>query len=313
MLHLTLRQLHVFQKVASLLNYSQAAKALHMSQPAVSMQIKQLHDNIGLPLLEQMGKKIYLTEAGQELYYYSRAITEQIDELDMVFARLKGIKQGKLRIAVASTANYFAPQLLVNFSQRFPDVTVHLAVTNRQMVLQELADNEADLAIMGQVPEGHDLKAESFMENPLVVIASPGHSLADQKHIPLKRLESETFLAREAGSGTRDAVERFFHEKGIQIKTGMVMSANEAIKQAVQAGMGLGIVSLQTAALELESRRLVVLDVDQFPLIRHWYVVHRSHKRLSPVTSAFKTFLLTEAAGLVPAAGEAPQMRRPAP
>lgn len=300
MLHLTFRQLSVFEAVARHLSFSRAAEALYLSQPAVSMQIKQLEGNIGLPLFEQMGKKIFLTEAGQELYHYSRTIAAQIGELEMVFARLKGIEQGKLKIAVASTANYFAPQLLAIFSQRFPKASVHLDVNNRQMVLQELADNETDLAIMGQPPEGHDLTAESFMENRLVVLASPNHPLAHKKRIPLKRLEDEIFLGREPGSGTRSAMERFFQERGINIKTGMVMSSNEAIKQAVQAGMGLGILSLQTASLELEAKKLVVLNVESFPIIRHWYVVHRSQKRLSPVAEALKAFLLTEAAGLMP-------------
>ncbi|MDO8892953.1 MAG: LysR family transcriptional regulator [Sulfurimicrobium sp.] len=300
MLHLTLRQLKVFESVAKCRSFSRAAEALHLSQPAVSMQVKQLEESVGLPLFEQMGKKIFLTEAGQEMFRYSRAIAEQLEEMEGVLARLKGLGQGQLKLTVVSTANYFALQLLASFCQRHTGVTVSLDVTNREVLLQQLSSNETDMAIMGLPPEGHDLGAESFMENPLVVIASPGHALAGVRQIKLQDLERETFLVRESGSGTRSAMERFFQEHGIAYKTGMVMSTNEAIKQAVQAGMGLGIVSLHTVALELETGRLAVLDVESFPIMRHWFVVHRQDKRLSPVAAGFKAFLLEEAAALMP-------------
>lgn len=299
MLHLTLRQLKVFEAVARQRSFSRAAEELFLTQPAVSMQVKQLEESIGLPLFEQMGKKIFLTEAGQELFHYSRVIAEQLEEMEGVLSRMKGLEQGRLKITVVSTANYFAPQLLASFCQRYPKATINLDVTNREVLLQQLANNETDMAIMGQPPEGQDLSTESFMENPLVVIASPGHVLAGQRHIPVQRLAGETFLVREVGSGTRSAMERFFQEHGIELHTGMVMSTNEAIKQAVQAGMGLGIVSLHTVALELETRRLAILDVDSFPIMRHWFVVHRQNKRLLPVAAGFKDFLLNEAALLM--------------
>lgn len=299
MLHLTLRQLKVFESVAKNRSFSRAAEALHLSQPAVSMQIKQLEEGVGLPLFEQMGKKIFLTEAGQEMFHYSRVIAEQLEEMEEVLARMKGLGQGQLKITVVSTANYFAPQLLASFCQRHSGVTVSLDVTNREVLLQQLANNETDMAIMGQPPEGQDLSAESFMENPLVVIASPGHALAGGKRIALQQLAGETFLVREPGSGTRSAMERIFQEHGIAFNAGMVMSTNEAIKQAVQAGMGLGIVSLHTVALELETGRLAILDVESFPILRHWFVVHRQNKRLSPVAAGFKAFLLEEAAALM--------------
>lgn len=299
MLHLTLRQLKVFESVARHLSFSRAAEALFLSQPAVSMQVKQLEESIGLPLFEQMGKKIFLTEAGQEVFHYSRVIAEQLDEMEGVLSRMKGLDVGRLKITVASTANYFAPQLLASFSQFHPEVVISLDVTNREVLLQQLANNETDMAIMGLPPEGRDLAAESFMENPLVVIAAPSHPLVGVDKIPLQRLAQETFLVRELGSGTRGAMERFFLEHGIGLKTGMVMSTNEAIKQAVQAGMGLGVVSLHTVALELETRRLVILNVDSFPIARHWFVVHRQNKRLSPAAAGFKSFLLHEAAQLL--------------
>jgi DNA-binding transcriptional LysR family regulator len=299
MLHLTFRQLSVFEAVARHRSFTRAAQELHLTQPAVSMQIKQLEENVGMPLIEQLGKKIYLTEAGHELYHYARLIAQQLAEAEAVMGELKGLKRGKLKISVASTANYFAPQLLATFSQRFPTVTVSLIVTNRQVLLQQLAHNEMDLAIMGQPPDGLDLIAESFMENPLVVIAPVNHPLTRQKGIPLARLGEETFLMREEGSGTRISMERYFEAHGVPIRTGMEMSSTEAIKQGVQAGLGLGVVSLHTVELELSARRLKVLDVEGFPIRRHWYIVHRKDKRLSGVAQAFKNFLLDEAATLL--------------
>lgn len=295
MLHLTFRQLSVFEAVARHRSFSRAAQELHLSQPAVSMQIKQLEENVGISLFEQLGKKTYLTEAGHELYHYSRAIAQQLNEAEEVLSELKGLKRGKLKISVASTANYFAPQLLATFSQRFPTVTVSLDVTNRQALLQQLVNNEMDMAIMGQPPEGLDLVAESFMDNPLVVIAPLNHPLVHEQGIPLQRLAEETFVMREEGSGTRMAMERYFDAHGVKIQTGMEMSSTEAIKQAVQAGLGLGVVSLPTVELELEAKRLMVLDVQDFPIQRYWYVVHRKDKRLSASAHAFKNFLLDEA------------------
>ncbi len=300
MLHLTFRQLSVFEAVARYRSFSRAAAELHLSQPAVSMQIKQLEENVGISLFEQLGKKIYLTEAGTELYHYSRIIAQQLAEAELVLDELKGLKRGKLNISVASTANYYAPQLLATFSQRYPTVTVNLHVTNRQTLLQQLANNEMDMAIMGRPPDGLDLVAESFMENPLVVIAPVTHPLAQAGRIPLTRLAQEVFLMREPGSGTRAATERFFNDRGLLLKTGMVMSSNEAIKQAVQAGLGLGILSLHTVELELEAKRLMVLAAEGFPIMRHWYVVHRTDKRLSASAQAFKQFLLSETANLLP-------------
>ncbi len=299
MLHLTFRQLSVFEAVARHLSFSRAAQELHLTQPAVSMQIKQLEENVGASLFEQLGKKIYLTEAGHELYHYSRTIAQQLSEAEAVLAELKGLKRGKLKISVASTANYFAPQLLATFSQRFPTVTVSLNVTNRQALLVQLANNEMDMAIMGQPPDGLDLAAESFMENPIVVIAPMNHPLAAKKDIPLSRLEQETFLMREEGSGTRIAMERYFEAHGVKIQTGMEMSSTEAIKQGVQAGLGLGVVSLHTVELELEAKRLKLLDVAGLPIRRHWYIVHRKDKRLSAAAQAFKNFLLDEAGAVL--------------
>jgi LysR family transcriptional regulator, low CO2-responsive transcriptional regulator len=295
MLHFTLRQLQVFEKVANHLNYSRAAEELYLSQPAVSMQIKQLEGHIGLPLFEQMGKKVFLTEAGRELLHYSRNISQQLAEMEAVFDEMKGLEQGKLTLSVVNTANYFTPQLLAKFCQRHPNINVILQVANRDAVLKQLADNSTDLAILGQPPDGLDISAESFLDNPLVVIAAPDHPLAKLKRVKFARLAEETFLSREQGSGTRSAMERVFAQHKIQPHISMEMETNEAIKQAVQAGMGLGILSLHSIELELETKRLVMLNVEHFPLLRHWFVAHRSNKRLSSAALAFKEFLLTEA------------------
>lgn len=298
MLHFTLRQLQVFEKVASHLNYSRAAEELYLSQPAVSMQIKQLEGHIGLPLFEQMGKKIFLTEAGRELFHYARNISQQISEMEAVFDDMKGLGQGKLTLSVVNTANYFTPQLLAKFCQQHPNINVILHVANRDAVLKQLADNTTDLAIMGQPPEGLDISAVSFMDNPLVVIAAPTHPLAKLKRVKFAQLAQETFLSREPGSGTRSAMERVFAQHHIQPRISMEMETNEAIKQAVQAGMGLGILSLHSIELELETKRLAMLNVEHFPLLRHWFVAHRSNKRLSSAALAFKEFLLPEAGRL---------------
>ncbi len=294
MFHFTLRQLQVFEKVASHLNYSRAAEELYLSQPAVSMQIKQLEGHIGLPLFEQMGKKIFLTTAGEELFHYARSISQQLAEMEAVFDEMKGLGQGRLTLSVVNTANYFTPQLLATFCAQHPNINVILQVSNRDAVLKDLADNSTDLAIMGKPPAELDITAESFLENPLVVIASPKHALAQLATIPFSQLAEQPFLSREQGSGTRSAMERVFAQHHIQPRISMEMETNEAIKQAVQAGMGLGILSLHSIELELETKRLAVLNVEHFPLLRHWFVAHRSNKRLSSAALAFKEFLLEQ-------------------
>lgn len=294
-MHLTLRQLKVFESVARHLNFTRASEELFLTQPAVSMQVRQLEKQIGIALFEQLGKSTHLTEAGREVLVYARGVTQQLDELEAVLNRMKGLSGGRLRISVATTANYFIPTLLGTFSRRYPEVTVSLDVTNREVLLQQLSENTVDLVIMGQPPTEADVEAEAFMDNPLVVVAPPDHPLGQQKKISLQRLQDEIFLVREPGSGTRNAMERFFTGRNIQLKTGMEVGSNEAIKQSVQAGLGLGLLSRATIEQELELKRLVVLDVADFPIMRHWYVVHRRGKRLSAAAEEFKEFILKEA------------------
>ncbi|MDO9385841.1 MAG: LysR family transcriptional regulator [Thiobacillus sp.] len=295
MRRLTLRQFRVFDAVARHLSFSRAAEELHLSQPAVSMQVRGIETILGVRLTEQLGKKIFLTEAGREVLHASQAITARLDDLQANLAQLQSIDSGQLNLAATSTVNVIATDILARFRGRHPGVSVHLDVSNRAAVLDQLVGNRIDLAIMGQVPDGLGLDAIRFLDNPLVVIAPPDHPLVGQKNISMTSLATESFLVREAGSGTRGAMERFFAARGLEIRSSMEMSSNEAIKQAVQAGLGLGILSLQTLEMELALKRLAVLEVEGFPIMRHWYVVHRADKRLSPVAQAFKEFVLAPA------------------
>ena len=293
--HATLRQLQVFEAVARHLSFSRAAAELHLTQPAVSMQVKQLEGQAGLPLFERIGKRIFLTEAGTELHQHSRVIAQQLHDADEALAARKGLSQGRLVITMVSTAKYFVPPLLARFLKQRPGVTVKLSANNREVVLKQLADNEVDLAIMGRTPQGMDAVAEAFARHPHVVIAAPSHALAKKRRIPLARLAEETFLIREPGSGTRGLLERLFAEHRLPLNVSMEMASNETIKQAVQAGMGISLLSLHTIGLELKTRRLAVLDVQGLPIVRDWHVVHMAAKRLSPVAQAFRTFLLSAA------------------
>jgi DNA-binding transcriptional LysR family regulator len=301
MLHLTIRQLKIFAAVARHLSHSRAAEEMYLSQPAISMQIKQLEQSIGLRLFDQVGKQLHLTEAGQEILRYSRNIAQQLEEMDAVVSEMKGLERGRLNISVVSTANYFMPQLLVKFIQLHPKIHVSLHVANRDAVVKQLAENNADFAIMGQPPEGTDMLAQPFMQNPLVVIAAPNHPLVTVRNIKPRQLAQETFLLREQGSGTRAVMQRFFASHRLALPTSMEMDTNEAIKQSVQAGMGLGIISRHAIELELETKRLAILNVEHFPIMRDWYIVHRKNKRLSTASHTFKEFLLAEAKKIIAA------------
>jgi DNA-binding transcriptional LysR family regulator len=294
-LQVTFRQLKVFEAVARHSSVTRAAEELYLTQPAVSMQVKQMERAIGLPLFEQIGKKIYLTDAGHAIHHYSRVIMEQLREADQVIEELKGITGGHLRISVATTVNYFATRLLSAFCQRHQGVHVSLDVTNRQAILRQLENNDTDIVLMGKPPDGLGVVAEPFMDNPLVVIAPPHHPLARKRLVRLTQLKDETFLTREQGSGTRIAMERFFSAKGLRPSSSAEMTSNEAIKQSVEAGLGLGVVSAHTVELECEVGRLKILKVESFPIMRRWYVVHHRDKRLSAVAQAFKAFVLQEA------------------
>ncbi len=294
MLHVTLRQLQVFESAARHLSFSRAAVELHLSQPGVSMQIKQLEAMVGQSLFEQLGKKIFLTGVGREVLRASQAIAQQLVDLEDTLNDLRGLKQGALTVGVVSTVSYFAIGLISRFRQEHPEVRITLNVVNREALLAQLANNEVDLALMGQAPEGHDLESTPFMENPLVVIAPFGHPLAKRKNIALAHIVEADFVAREPGSGTRGATEVFFQAHGMTLRVAMEMNKNEAIKQAVEAGLGLSVVSRHAVTQELAAHRLAILNVEGFPIRRQWHLVHRRNKHFSVAADAFARFVLTQ-------------------
>lgn len=289
--HATFRQLEVFEAIARLGSFTRAAETLFLTQPTVSMQVKKLTDAIGLPLFEQVGKKVYLTDAGRQLHTTCREIFDSLSRFEMQVADMKGLKQGQLRLAVVTTAKYFAPRLLGPFYEKYPGIEVALKVTNRERVLERLQDNRDDLYIIGQPPEGIEVVAQAFLENPLVVLARNDHPLAGKKKIPLQRLAQEPFLVREAGSGTRKAVERLFEERGLTMKVRMELGSNEAIKQAIAGGLGVSVLSRHTIALDATSGVLTVLNVEHFPIRRQWYVAYPAGKQLSVVAQTFLDYL----------------------
>ena len=297
--HATLHQLKVFEAIARSGSFTRAAEELFLTQPTVSQQIKQLTKAVGLPLFEQVGKRLYLTDAGQEVLKVCRDISERLSQMEMTLAELKGLKQGNLRLAVITTAKYFVPRLLGPFRHRYPGINISLQVTNRQQVLERLSKNLDDLYILGQPPSNLDISLRPVLENPLVVIAPHNHPLAQEKNIPLQRLAEEPFIMREPGSGTRMAVERFFEENRVTINVEMEIGSNEAIKQAIVGGLGLSVLSRHALALEGKKGPLTILDVEGIPIQRHWYIVYPASKQLSVVASTFLEYLLNEGKQIV--------------
>lgn len=258
------------------------------------MQVKQLTKAIGLPLFEQVGKRLYLTDAGRELFSTCQEIFQKLEQLEMTVADLKGMKQGKLRLAVITTTKYFMPRLLGPFCQRYPGIDVSLTVTNHERVIDRLANNQDDLYVMSQLPDHIDIKSHSFLDNPLVVVAPQNHPLAHEKNISLKRLVEEPFIMREPGSGTRSAFQKMLDEQKLNVKVRLELGSNEAIKQAIAGGLGLSVLSQHT--LMVDSSDLTVLDVEGFPIAREWYVAYLSGKQLSVVANTFLEYLQEAAA-----------------
>jgi DNA-binding transcriptional LysR family regulator len=297
----TLRQLKIFETVARRLSFSRAAEELYLTQPAVSTQVKQLEEHAGLPLFEQLGKKIYLTPAGNEMLHYSRAILEQFREADDAMARLKGISGGTLSVAVISAGDYFFPRLLAAFTQRNTDVRLNLAVHNREELLHQLSDNLTDLAVMVRPPRDMDTVNVSFAPHPYVIVAPPDHPLVGRKNVPLEALADEPFIVRERGSDTWNSMEEGFAGRLSNLNVAMEITSTETIKQAVIAGMGVSFLSAHTISMELQVGKLAVLDIEGFPVMLNWFVVHRNNKRLPPVALAFKQFLVEEGAAQIEA------------
>lgn len=292
--HATLHQLKVFEAIARSGSFTRAAEEMFLSQPTVSQQIKQLTKAVGMPLFEQIGKRLYLTDAGKEVLIVCKDISERMSQLEMTLADLRGLKQGNLRLTVITTAKYFVPRLLGQFRHRYPGIKVSLQVTNRKQVLERLSENLDDLYILGQPPEGLDINLRPMLENALVAIAPSDHPLAHEKNIPLQRLAEEPFIMREAGSGTRMAVERFFAENRVEINVEMEIGSNEAIKHAIVGGLGVSVLSRHVLALEGTKGPLTILDVEGLPIQRHWYIVYPASKQLSVVAQTFLEYLLDE-------------------
>jgi LysR family transcriptional regulator, low CO2-responsive transcriptional regulator len=295
----TFRQVRVFEAVARHLSYSRAAKELHMSQPAVSTHVKHLELHAGLALFEQHGKQVHLTRAGREMLRYSRAIIGQLEAADEALASLKGVRGGRLDVAVISAGDYFFPRLLAEFCRRHQGITLRLTVSNRDEIVRQLHENTTDLSVLLRPPEDPDMVAEAFAPQPHVIVAACDHPLAGRRYIPLRALARETFIVRERGSDTRLAMEEALAASGIDLGAAMEIRSTETIKQAVIAGLGVSFISTHTIGMELELARIAVLDVEGFPVLRKWHVVHRKSKRLPAVAAEFKAFLLDEGAQMI--------------
>jgi DNA-binding transcriptional LysR family regulator len=263
------------------------------------MHIKELETNAGLPLFERVGKRLFVTEAGQELLGRTREILRALKDAEDALDGLRGLKRGRINLAVVSTAKYFVPRLLARFGKQFPELEVKLSVNNRDSVIDQLVSNEVDLAIMGRSPQALETVAEAFAQNPHVIIAAPDHPLARERRIAVDRVAKEIFIVREPGSGTRLAMEQFFEERALTCRVGMEMASNETIKQAVMAGMGVSFISRHTIDLEIQTQRLAVLNVSGTPVIKQWHVAHLSKTRLSPTAEAFRRFVLTQGRDLL--------------
>ncbi|RSZ41132.1 MULTISPECIES: LysR family transcriptional regulator [unclassified Variovorax] len=299
MKHATLRQLKVFEAVARLLSFSRAAEELHLTQPAVSTQVRKLEEHAGNALFEQFGKKIYLTPPGTELLQISRAIIQQFEAAEHAMMQFKGVSGGKLNVGVISAGDYFFPRLLVEFASRHQGVTLNFTVHNRAGLLTHIAENLTDLAIMVRPPTDLDTVNQPFAPHPYVIVAAPGHPLVGEKKIAMQRLMREPFVVREKASDTWHSMEDGFGGDLSGINVAMEIRSTETIKQAVIAGMGVSFVSAHTVSQELRAGSLRVLDVEGFPLMLNWYVVHRRSKRLPPVAQAFKDFLLSDGPSLI--------------
>jgi DNA-binding transcriptional LysR family regulator len=299
MKHATLRQLKVFEAVGRLLSFSRAAEELHLTQPAVSTQVRKLEEHAGNLLFEQFGKKIYLTPAGAELLQISRAIIQQFDEAEQTMTQFRGVSGGKLNVGVISAGDYFFPRLLVEFASRHQGVVLNFTVHNREELLSHIADNLTDLAIMVRPPTDLDTVNQAFAPHPYVIVAPAGHPLAGHRRIPMRTLLQQRFVVREKASDTWHSMREAFGVHLDEVQVAMEIRSTETIKQAVIAGMGVSFLSAHTISQELKAGSLCVLDVQRFPLMLNWYLVHRRNKRLPPVAQAFKDFLLSDGAALI--------------
>jgi DNA-binding transcriptional LysR family regulator len=310
----TLKQLRAFCAVARQRSFAGAAAELHLTPPAITMQIKELESVVGLPLFDRGTKAATLTTSGEYMLVYARRVLATLKEAEDAMARLRGAETGRITIGMVSTAKYFLPRLLAKFRAEHRGVEMQLAVGNREQLVRQLHDNEVDLAVMGRPPRELDTRAEPFAVQPHAVVASPEHPLAKRHDVAPAELGGEEFIVREQGSGTRAAMEHFFRENHIAPPQVMEMTSNETIKQAVIANMGLAFLSLHTCGLELATRQLVVLDVTGLPLMRRWHIVNVRGKALSPAAEALRYFVMEQGEALIAAqfAGAVPDGAAPA-
>lgn len=293
-MNITIRQINIFVEVARHLSITKAANTLFLTQPAVSMQIKQLEDQVDIPLLNHVGKKLSLTQAGDEFLKYCVRIKNELFDVKELMQEFKGVKRGTLNISVASTLSHFAVQTIKLFLKQHPKIQIKLEVTNRDTVLENLKNSTTDIVLMGKPPLDQDLEFSVIKENPLIVIAPADHPLASKKNISLKELSQQTFVIREKGSGTRLAFKTLLDVNNLTLSDHMTINNNESIKLCVEAGLGLGVVSIHTTRANLRNGSLVQLDVDQFPIIKKWYIVNRKSYHLPAVAKVFRDFVINQ-------------------
>ena len=288
----TFRQLRVFSEVARQLSFAKAARALHLTPPAVTMQVRELEGHVGMPLFDRSGRSVTLTTAGEYMLVYTRKMLATLKDAEDTAARLLKLEVGTLTIGMVSTAKYFLPHLLAQFRREHEGIEIRLAVGNREQLVQMLHANEVDIAIMGRPPKELATRAEPFAAHPHMFVAPVGHPLTQAGPLTPEALRDQGFILREEGSGTRAALEKFLLQARVEPRVTMEMASNETIKQAVIAGMGLSFLSLHTLGLELDNGLIALLPIEGAPVVRAWNVVHTLAKLLSPAAEAFRYFVL---------------------
>lgn len=294
-MHITFRQLRLFLALADSGSVSAAAKAMHVTQPTASMQLKEVTQSVGAPLFEFVGKKFYLTDLGKELAVTARTVAHTWDAFEQNVDAVKGFSRGKLKVAVVSTAKYFMPRLVGSFCKQYPQIDISLEILNRDGVVQRLRENLDDLYIMSMPPADMDLRDEVLMANPIVVIAATSDTLAKSKRVSLHTLAERRFILREKGSGTRMAVDQYFRKMRFKPDVRLELGSNEAIKESVAGGLGIGVVSRHALHGLKKAHGVSVMELDGFPLPSAWHIVHPASKKLSPLAMAFKQHLLKQA------------------
>lgn len=308
---LTIRQLRALATVEKTRSVTAAANQLHLTQPAVTLQLRNLQELAGLPLIQRTGDGMLLTDAGREVLTLCERIEAALTDCETSLEMMAGKTAGRISIGAVSTAKYFVPFAIAGFSKLYPDIEIRLTIGNRQETSEALRGYELDFAIMGRPPMGLDMDVRLIGDHPHVIVASTAHRLARKSRLKLADLAGETFLMREPGSGTRGLMENLFETAGVRPKIGMAMSSNETIKQAVIAGLGIAFISAHTVATELDERRLVTLDVDGLPVVRQWFALSRKDKVLMPPARAMLEFFGAEGAQFLPRTHGRTRLTRP--